>query len=122
MRFLLDQGLPRSAVFHLFRKGIASQHTGDCGLATAEDSTILKRARVENLVVVTLDSDFHTELVLSGAQKPSVIRIRIEGLRGEDIAALVAEAIHTCEEDLESGALISITSSGIRVRHIPITG
>lgn len=103
MRLLLDQGLPRSAVFHLAQKGIDSQHTGDCGLATADDSTILSRAREEGSIVVTLDSDFHTQLALSRANTPSVIRIRIEGLRGEEMAAVVAQVVRVCEKDLQDG-------------------
>ena len=120
MRLLLDQGLPRSAVFYLSRKGIDSQHTGDCGLATADDSSILDRAREQGWIIVTLDSDFHTQLALSRANKPSVIRIRIEGLHGQEIADLVAEVVGVCERDLQDGAMISVTATGIRVRRIPL--
>jgi predicted nuclease of predicted toxin-antitoxin system len=47
------------------------------------DADILAYGRQELRVVVTLDADFHTLLALSGARSPSVVRIRIEGLRGE---------------------------------------
>src|SRR5437588_11569726 len=86
MRLLLDQGLPRSAVFHLDKLGIESTHAADVGLSTAPDSRILEHCRNNALVVVTLDADFHAQLALSRAAAPSVIRIRIEGLRGEDLA------------------------------------
>lgn len=56
MSLLLDQGLPRSAVLYLAKQGIAAVHTGDCGLATAEDSVILSRAREQGWIVVTLDT------------------------------------------------------------------
>ena len=120
MTLLLDQGLPRSTVFYLAEKGITSQHTGDCGLATAQDSTIIEHAREQKCVVVTLDSDFHTQLALSGAEKPSVIRIRMEGLRAESIARLIAEVRHACGKELEAGAMVSVTTSGIRIRHLPL--
>lgn len=120
MSLLLDQGLPRSSVLHLAKKGIVSIHTGDCGLATASDSTILSQARERGWIVVTLDSDFHAQLALSGAPGPSVIRIRLEGLHGEEIADLVSEVLRICKNDLEQGAMISVTESGIRVRRIPM--
>lgn len=41
MRFLLDQGLPRSAVGTLAERGIDAEHVGDLGMATATDEDIL---------------------------------------------------------------------------------
>jgi predicted nuclease of predicted toxin-antitoxin system len=86
MKLLLDQGLPRSTVLHLRNHQIEAVHVGDRVLATATDSKILDVGRQEGMVVVTLDADFHALLALSGVTEPSVIRIRIEGLRGEDLA------------------------------------
>jgi predicted nuclease of predicted toxin-antitoxin system len=83
MKLLLDQGLPRSTVLHLQNHGVDAVHVGDKGLATATDSKILDVGRQEGMAVVTLDADFHALLALSGVTGPSVIRIRIEGLRGE---------------------------------------
>lgn len=120
MTLLLDQGLPRSAIDYLTEKGISSIHTGDCGLATAADAVILSRAREEEWIAVTLDSDFHAQLALSRAQGPSVIRIRIEGLRGKDIADLIYGVLQVCRNDLDKGSMISVTEAGIRVRRIPL--
>lgn len=65
MRFLLDQGLPRSTIAHLASVGLDSEHAGDLGLALASDSTILEEGRRRDAVVVTLDSDFHALLAQS---------------------------------------------------------
>lgn len=86
MRFLLDQGLPRSAAHLLRDHNVEAIHVGDLGLASASDAKILEFGLLEHLVVVTLDADFHALLALSGASKPSVIRIRIEGLRADAYA------------------------------------
>jgi len=88
MKLLLDQGLPRSTVFPLRTAGIDAVHVGEKSLATAPDSLILDIARREQCIVVTLDADFHALLALSGAAGPSVIRIRIEGLRADSSGQL----------------------------------
>ena len=93
---------------------------GDRGLATAMDSTILDHGHREGMVVVTLDADFHALLALSGLSGPSVIRIRIEGLRGEALAKLLVSVLQICDDDLLKGAMVSVTENGVRVRLLPV--
>ncbi|HLJ89884.1 MAG TPA: DUF5615 family PIN-like protein [Candidatus Angelobacter sp.] len=119
MRLLLDQGLPRSTVLYLHNHGIDAVHVGERGLATASDAAILDLGRQTGMVVVTLDADFHALLALSGLSRPSVIRIRIEGLRGEDLARLLAKVLPICNNDLLQGAMVSVTENGIRIRRLP---
>ena len=89
-------------------------------MAKADDGEILNHAADEKRVVITLDADFHQHLALSQARSPSVVRIRIEGLRAEAIASMVENVIRQCNEDLQAGAMISVTDLKIRVRHLPI--
>jgi predicted nuclease of predicted toxin-antitoxin system len=119
---LLDQGLPRTTPHHLQRLDIEAVHAADVGLSTADDATILQFARERSQIIATLDADFHIQLALSSAAKPSVIRIRIEGLRAEELARLLSRVLEQCREDLESGAMVSITDKGIRVRRLPLLG
>lgn len=74
----------------------------------------------EGWIVATLDADFHALLALSGATVPSVIRVRIEGLRAESMAKPLSSVLEVCAQDLNQGAVVSITESGIRVRHLPL--
>ncbi len=120
MKLLLDQGTPRSAADILRRAGFEVVHTGEIGLAQAEDSEIIRRASAENRVVVTLDADFHMLLALTQAIKPSAIRIRIEGLRAEEFSRLLQNVLHQCTEDLEAGAMVSVSEYQIRVRRLPV--
>ena len=120
MKFLLDQGLPRSTVKALGDRGIAAEHVGLIGMATASDAEILEAARTRDAVVVTLDADFHSLLAAAHATTPSVIRIRIEGLKGEDIAQTIDRVIVSGQTELEAGAAVSVTSSGIRIRLLPL--
>jgi predicted nuclease of predicted toxin-antitoxin system len=120
MKLLLDQGLPRSAGSLLREAGIDAVHVGEIGYSNADDATILEKGREEGRIVVTLDADFHTLLALSGAVSPSVIRIRMEGLRGEETARLIQSVITDCGEDLERGAGVTVRQRRVRIRNLPL--
>lgn len=121
MRLLLDQGTPRSTAHLLREAGIDAIHTGETGLAEAEDPEIIHQASLEDRVVVTLDADFHSHLALTQARKPSVIRIRIQGLRAEEFCRLLQKVLQQCTEELNAGAMISVNDFQIRIRHLPVT-
>ncbi len=120
MKFLLDQGLPRSAAELLRKRNIDAVHTGEVGLASAEDLETLTRSGEEQRVVVTLDADFHALMALSGATQPSVIRIRRQGLTAAPLVELILEVISLCESDLKAGALVSVQAVAIKVHKLPV--
>lgn len=121
MRFLLDQGLPRGAATLLCALGHDTVHVADVETPDALDPVILSRALAEDRVAVTLDADFHALIALSGASRPSVIRVRIEGLKGPAVCELLAAVAGRCADDLTAGALVSVDARGIRVRTLPIS-
>ena len=120
IRFLLDQGLPRSSASLLRQAGIDTMHVAEIGMSRATDAEILQQARAEDRVVVTLDADFHALLALSGESEPSVIRIRIEGLRAESVAILVQTIIARCSDDILAGSVVTVQRGRLRVRRLPI--
>src|SRR5579884_2696424 len=75
-------GLPRSTVELLRSQGWDVVHVYQCGLSAVSDEQILEYARTDSRVVCTLDAEFHSILAVSGAARPSMVRIRREGLRG----------------------------------------
>ena len=89
MRWLLDQGLSRGAILELECRGHDAIHVGNVQMAASSDSEILAYALMQDRIVVTLDADFHALLAHSGAHHPSVLRIREEGLKGSEVAALI---------------------------------
>lgn len=117
---LLDQGLPRSAACVLRDEGWDVLHTGDIGLSRSTDKQILDYARRDKRVIITLDSDFHTILALTNASAPSVIRIRLEGLRGPGLAHLIKRIWPEIEPQVKKGAMVTVTELGIRIRNIPL--
>jgi len=121
LRLLLDQGLPRSTVDHLTPEGFTAEHVGDLGLAAATDQTILQCARNRGATVVTLDADFHALLAMSGDATPSVIRLRVEGLKGDGVALLIRQVLAAVGPELQAGAVASVTATQVRVRRHPLT-
>jgi predicted nuclease of predicted toxin-antitoxin system len=122
MKLLLDQGLPRSAAEFLRRRGFEAVHTAEVGLSSAQDNEILARGRGEQQIIVTLDADFHALMALSGAERPSVIRIRREGLTAEPLIRLILDVISICRGDIEAGALVTVRPDAIKIRRLPVLG
>ncbi len=89
-------------------------HVGDIGYATADDAMILQLGANEDRVVVTLDADVHALLAHSGAMTPSVIRIRIEGLKAAAFVSLITAVLARCTEDLKQGAVVTVQEGRIR--------
>jgi len=120
MKLLLDQGLQRSAVILLRESNVDAVHVGEIAMFESEDLDIITRADQDNRIVVTLDADFHTLLALNELTSPSVIRIRIEGLKAEARKKLLSAVIIECTEDLQNGASITIDSNRVRIRKLPL--
>ena len=120
MKLLLDQGLPRSAARELVGLGFDAVHAGDIGMATAADREVVEYARREAQTIITLGADFHALLALSNAVLPSVVRVRIQGLRGEELAALVERVVALCDADLRAGAMVTVDEHSVRVRALPL--
>jgi len=120
MKLLLDQGLPLTTAALLRDRDVDAIHTGEIGFARAEDITILEKARAEERIVVTLDSDFHTLLALSNASSPSVIRIRIERLRAQGCADLIEMLLKDWHNELEAGVMITVQPGRVRLHDLPI--
>ena len=95
-------------------------HVGDLGLAAATDEAIINAGRDRDAIVVTLDSDFHALLARSNASLPSVIRIRIQGLKGDGFARVVQQVVQAVENDLRAGAAVTVTKRRLALRRLPL--
>lgn len=121
IKILLDQGLPHSAAGVLRAHGFDAQHVSERGMSKAEDAAILQVGLQEKRVVVTLDADFHTLLAVAGASKPSVLRIRMQGLKAEPIATLIERVLELARDELNQGAMVTLADGKIRIKLLPIT-
>jgi predicted nuclease of predicted toxin-antitoxin system len=90
-------------------------------MSRATDVEILDATRQQQRICITLDADFHTHLAVTNAPTPTVIRLRIEGLKGEAFAQLLIAVWPQISSHVDPGAvMITITDSNVRVRSLPI--
>jgi predicted nuclease of predicted toxin-antitoxin system len=120
VKFLLDQGVPFRAAAILREKGFDVVHTSEVGLSTSDDPEILGWCVGNGAIAVTLDADFHALIALSRRAAPSAIRLRIQGLKGPDVARLLEALALAHSDELESGALITVQRHGARIRRLPV--
>jgi predicted nuclease of predicted toxin-antitoxin system len=73
-------------------------------MSKAADDEILALSLARNAVVVTLDADFHAILAVSGAQGPSVIRMRLQGLGAPEVVEVVRKVMASFEVELNGGS------------------
>jgi predicted nuclease of predicted toxin-antitoxin system len=88
-------------------------------MARAEDTEIVRFAHDHNVVIVTLDADFHALLATSGASKPSVIRLRLQGLDGMEVAGRVAKVAQQFHAELARGSVTTVKASKTTCHLLP---
>jgi predicted nuclease of predicted toxin-antitoxin system len=120
VKLLLDNGVPRSSGQLLLQQGINAIHVGEIGLARAGDRQILDHARLNKLIIVTLDADFHTLLALGGESSPSVIRIRIEGVKSPQLVRIISQVVQRFTKELLGGAALSVGRRAVRCHMLPL--
>jgi len=122
MRFLADMGLAQSTIAFLRAQGHDAVHLRDQGLQQLEDIDIVQKARTEGRVILTHDLDFGRIVALGGTRVPSVITFRLSDMRPSQVNQRLLSVLERFTEQLEMGALVSVTDNGIRVRSLPVSG
>jgi predicted nuclease of predicted toxin-antitoxin system len=102
--------------------GYQCTHVGEIGMWKAGDDEILAWSLKTTGIVVTLDADFHTIWAVSGASGPSVIRLRMQGVRAPALVELIQHVIARFEEELRKGALVTVKPRKTTCHSLPIGG
>lgn len=121
MKLLIDANLSPSITAGLAEAGFEAVHVGEVDLLTASDTSIVEYARANDLVVVTVDSDFAAMLAIEGAERPSVVQLRdVAELGPTAHRALLVANLGAVAEDIEVGAIVSLSPTRLAVRRLPI--
>lgn len=87
MKFLIDNALPPRLSVLLREAGYDAFHVRDYRMQAASDGVILERARQEQRVVVSADTDFGALLAAQDSNQPSFILFReVDLVSAEDYA------------------------------------
>ncbi len=121
MKIVLDMNPSPSWAEFLTNSGFMAVHWSSIGLSSAPDREIMAWANAHDYIVIRCDLDFGTILAVSGGEKPSVIQIRSDNLSPAAIGGIVALALKQFEEELRSGALLTLDTDKQRVRLLPLT-
>ena len=93
----------------------------DHDLGTASDEAIAAYAEEEGAAVISADSDFATNLALSGKVAPSLVLFRsADKLIPTQQAALLIANLPMMEPELEAGAVVSLSPTHLRARRLPV--
>ena len=120
MKFLLDMGLARSTAAYLRSRGHDAVHLRDEGLQRLDDDAIVQKALTEERIVLTHDLDYGRIVAASRGRLPSVITFRLTDMRPARVNFYLGEVLDRFAGQLQTGALVSVSERGIRVRTLPV--
>ncbi len=121
MRLLVDENLSIRVARRLGDAQHDAVHVTEVGLGNTDDPVIFDWAVADDRVVVTSDADFGGLLALGGATCPSVVLLRSpDHLTPDEQADLLLTALPLVAQDLDEGAVVSLSRERIRVRSLPI--
>ncbi|MBN2896167.1 MAG: DUF5615 family PIN-like protein [Campylobacterales bacterium] len=108
MTLWLDAQLPPALAYWItYRFGIKTVCVRDLGLREASDMEIFERARKENAVVMTKDSDF-VELFLHFGAPPKIIIVHCGNMTNKNLQAFLEPNFEAVLQYLQTEAIVEL--------------
>jgi predicted nuclease of predicted toxin-antitoxin system len=120
MKILVDMNLSPRWVDFLVEAAFEAVHWSKVGAGDAHDSDVMRWAVEHDYIVLTSDLDFGAILAATRGRRPSVLQLRSDILTPNSIGPAVLAAIRQTQEELSSGALVSIDAARARLRMLPL--
>jgi len=120
MRFLADMPISLKTVPYLKQKGYDVYYLREKGLQSIFDDKIVQIARKEERSVLTTDLDFGYLMSISREKFPSIILLRLNDERAENVNILLEKYLTEIESHLNEGAIVVFEETRIRIRKLPI--
>ena len=120
MKILIDMNLSPAWVPFLIDEGFEAIHWTQIGDPKAKDAVIMAWARSNEHVVFTHDLGFSALLAAGRQNSPSVIQVRTQDVMPDAIGADVIRVLRQHEDQLQSGAIITVDEMTSRLRILPI--
>lgn len=121
MRLLIDENLSPRVARLLREAGHDAAHVTEVGLGDTDDAVIVDAAADDARAIVTADTDFGALLAARGNSSPSVVMLRSsDHLTPDEQARLIVTVLARLGDELEQGAIASVTPERVRLRELPI--
>jgi predicted nuclease of predicted toxin-antitoxin system len=120
LKVVIDMNLSISWAAYLRERGHDAKHWTDIGTPDAEDLEIMEYCRKVDAIILSGDLDFTTIHAIEGSSKPSIIQLRSKNRLPAGEGPLVARALTIGASNLALGAIVTISSTRMRVAKLPI--
>jgi len=122
MKILVDMNLSPSWIPLLEADGYETKHWSQIGSPSAPDTEIMQWARENGFVVFTHDLDYGALLFATQTTAPSVIQLRIEDIRPQNVGEILLQALRKVKNQIKQGALVTIDIRKSRIHLLPLGG
>jgi predicted nuclease of predicted toxin-antitoxin system len=121
LRFLVDQNVSHRVCPELQAAGHDVVHVQAVALHDVDDVQVFEFAARDRRIIITSDTDFGGLLAARRTSTPSVVLTReVSTLGAVELAQLLLANLDAVADELEAGAIVAFTQSGIRIRKLPL--